>query len=85
MCEEYFIMTQSIVFLQCSALNNMLYFCQQLVIIKLAVELYLWFLDVPIINKEESMRVVFFYVFLTMHHSIDLFHLPTLMHNSFIH
>jgi len=27
----------------------------------------------------------FFYVFLTVHHSIDLFHLPTLMHNSFIH
>ena len=24
-------------------------------------------------------------VFLTVHHSIDLFHLPTLMHNSFIH
>jgi len=23
--------------------------------------------------------------FLTVHHSIDLFHLPTLMHNSFIH
>ena len=26
-----------------------------------------------------------FDVFLTVHHSIDLFHLPTLMHNSFIH
>ena len=26
-----------------------------------------------------------FHVFLTVHHSIDLFHLPTLMHNSFIH
>jgi len=26
-----------------------------------------------------------FYVFLTVHHSIDLFQLPTLMHNSFIH
>jgi hypothetical protein len=25
------------------------------------------------------------FVFLTVHHSIDLFHLPTLMHNSFIH
>ena len=24
-----------------------------------------------------------FDVFLTVHHSIDLFHLPTLMHNSF--
>jgi len=23
--------------------------------------------------------------FLTVHHSINLFHLPTLMHNSFIH
>jgi hypothetical protein len=23
--------------------------------------------------------------FLTVHHNIDLFHLPTLMHNSFIH
>jgi len=27
----------------------------------------------------------FFYVFSTVHHSIDLFHLPTLMHNSFIY
>ena len=26
-----------------------------------------------------------FYVFLTVHHIIDLFHLPTLMHSSFIH
>jgi hypothetical protein len=26
-----------------------------------------------------------FDVFLTVHHCIDLFHLPTLMHNSFIH
>ena len=26
-----------------------------------------------------------FMFFLTVHHSIDLFHLPTLMHNSFIH
>jgi hypothetical protein len=26
-----------------------------------------------------------FDVFLTVHHSIDLFHLPTLTHNSFIH
>ena len=26
-----------------------------------------------------------FDVFLTVHHSIDLFHLPSLMHNSFIH
>jgi len=26
-----------------------------------------------------------FDVFLTVHHSIDLFHLLTLMHNSFIH
>jgi len=29
--------------------------------------------------------IPFFYVSSTMHHSIDLFHLPTLMHNSFIH
>ena len=27
----------------------------------------------------------FFYVFLTVHHSIELFHIPTLLHNSFIH
>ena len=27
----------------------------------------------------------YFDVFLTVHHSIDLFHLPTLIHNSFIH
>ena len=27
----------------------------------------------------------FFMFFLSVHHSIDLFHLPTLMHNSFIH
>jgi hypothetical protein len=26
-----------------------------------------------------------FDVFLTVRHSVDLFHLPTLMHNSFIH
>ena len=26
-----------------------------------------------------------FDVFLTVHHSIDLFHLPNLMHNFFIH
>jgi hypothetical protein len=26
--------------------------------------------------------VDYFYVFLTVHHSIDLFHLPTIMHNS---
>ena len=26
-----------------------------------------------------------FDVFLTVHHSIDLFHLPTLMHSSYIH
>jgi hypothetical protein len=30
-------------------------------------------------------RLCFFYVFLTVHHSIDFFNLPTLMHNSFIH
>ena len=29
--------------------------------------------------------IKFFDVFLTVHHSIDLFHLPHLMHNSFIH
>ena len=28
------------------------------------------------------MALTFFYVFLTVHHSIELFHLPTLMHNS---
>ena len=28
--------------------------------------------------------VNYFDVFLTVHHSIDLFHLPSLMHNSFI-
>jgi len=28
---------------------------------------------------------LYFEVFLTVHHSTDLFHLPTLMHNSFIH
>jgi hypothetical protein len=27
----------------------------------------------------------YFDVFLTVHHSIDLFHLPALMHNSFVH
>ena len=27
-------------------------------------------------------HAVFFYVFSTLHHSIELFHLPTLMHNS---
>ena len=27
----------------------------------------------------------FFYVFSTVHHSIDLFHLPNFIHNSFIH
>ena len=27
----------------------------------------------------------YFDVLLTVHHSIDLFHLPALMHNSFIH
>jgi len=32
-----------------------------------------------------TLEFILFYVFLTVHHSIDLFHLPTLMHNSFIH
>jgi hypothetical protein len=32
-----------------------------------------------------TMMYTNFDVFLTVHHTIDLFHLPTLMHNSFIH
>ena len=34
---------------------------------------------------DESRLQSSFDVFLTVHHSIDLFRLPTLMHNSFIH
>jgi len=36
-------------------------------------------------NTCNSKHVAKFNVFLTVHHSIDLFRLPTLMHNSFIH
>ena len=31
-----------------------------------------------------QINIKFFYVLLTVHRRIDLFHLPTLMHNSFI-
>ena len=34
-------------------------------------------------NKYDTTTVVLMF-FLTVHHSIDLFHLPTLMHSSFI-
>jgi hypothetical protein len=35
----------------------------------------------------ESLKSItlYFDVFLTVHHNMDLLHLPTLMHNSFIH
>jgi hypothetical protein len=34
-------------------------------------------------NKEYCINIIsFFDVFLTVHHSLELFHLPTLMHNS---
>ena len=32
-----------------------------------------------------NLIVNFLNVFLTVHHNIDLFHLPTLIHSSFIH
>jgi hypothetical protein len=37
------------------------------------------------INVQKFNKISFFYVFLTAHLRIDLVHLPTLMHNSFIH
>ena len=43
----------------------MLYFCQQLAIIKLAAELYSLFLDVLVINKEKSVRGIYSDIFPT--------------------
>jgi len=43
------------------------------------------FLSLYISQELINILCTFFYVFLTVHHSIDLFHLPTLMQNSFIH
>ena len=40
-------------------------------------------LHLPVEEVQLSKEDIF--VFLTMHHSRELFHLPTLMHNSFIH
>ena len=39
----------------------------------------------PVTELLEKMTITEFDVFSTVHHSIDLFHLLTLMHNSFIH
>ena len=36
-------------------------------------------------NLNKNLERKFVYVFLTVNHSIDLFHLPTLIHNFFIH
>jgi len=41
------------------------------------------FKAVRVLNVDRRTKI--FYIFLTVHHSIDLFHLPTLVHNSFIH
>jgi len=35
-------------------------------------------------NQHQSQQIIFSDVSLTVHHSLDLFHLPTLMHNSFV-
>ena len=43
------------------------------------------FYVIKILNFHLRLNVSYFDMFLTVHHSIDLFHLPTLMHNSFIH
>ena len=39
---------------------------------------------VELFNTKFPEHAFNFDVFLTVHHSIDLFHLPTLMYNSFI-
>ena len=53
-------------------------------------EIYNTYSELYTQNKTATSRSIqymieYFDVFLTMHHSIVLFHLPTLMHNSFIH
>jgi hypothetical protein len=47
--------------------------------------LFHWCYSNTSLHKPRMKYPRWFDVFLTVHHSIDLFHLPTVMHNSFIH
>ena len=47
--------------------------------------LHLPYVGRTVSEQDGKTKEYIFWGFLTVHHSIDLFHLPTLMHNSFIH